>query len=195
MNYFKLIRAFCIVGLFVHATSGYSMEKELPDFVSEKIETDYQNKAQTNMGVSYIFIQSSQILTFKTLDQTYKVVPFTYMPNDTSGESRKCLIRIYKMPGFHILQDLEPSLNDNDELPCNGVLSISFKDVNSDKANDIIALYDFTTSGNKSLEPEAVVYVYEPASQKFIFNQALSIKAASSRIRNMKDVLGNLKKK
>jgi hypothetical protein len=102
------------------------------------------------------------------------------------------MIRILSMPGFIFLQDLEATVYDT---PCNGVTALSFKDLTSDGNDEIIAIFDATTPGNKFIEPDVAVYAYEPASERFTLNQKLSNKAVVKKIRTMKDVLRNLNDK
>lgn len=179
--------------------TSFAFNKNMPSSVIKEILIDYSTKAASVVANSkkesdlIIEVQEDQAFKFNVLNKKFEIIPFTYLPNQPES-TRKCVVRILYMPDHRVLQDLEPSFNDNDELPCNGVIALSFKDVNSDKANEIIALYDFSTSGNKSMEPEVAVYTYNSVSKKFILNQALSFKAAGKRVRNMKDALKNLKR-
>jgi len=171
-------------------------EKDLPASVIVHIRSDYLDRAETmatdsTKDNSIIVIQNSQSFRFVTFGREFGVLPFTYLPQKPESW-RKCMIRVLVMPGYHFLQDLETGA---DDTPCNGVMALSFKDVTSDGNGEIIAIFDATTSGNKSIEPDVAVYVYEPASQRFTLNGELSNKATSKSIKSMKDVLRNLSNK
>lgn len=196
-----------IVGIIFLSTltePSFALDKNMPASAIKQIYKDYSTKAAYNVADStdesdlILEVQNQQIFKFSVLNKEFAIIPFTYLPNENEpGSSRKCVIRILTIPGYYFLQDLDLNSfifdDDDDSIPCNGVMALSFKDVNSDKAKDIIALFDFTTSGNKSMELEVAVFVYVPTSQKFVYNNTLSMKAAGYRIRNMKDALKNLK--
>ncbi len=197
----KNIFLFIIVILFLtQEEASFAFDKNLPSSVIDQIYKDYSTKTAYIVAGSkkesdlIIEIQNDQTFKFRVFKKEYAIVPFTYVPIEP-GRSRKCVIRILTIPKYCFLQDLCEFMDDDDELPCNGIVALSFKDINSDKANDIIALYDFFISGNKSIEPEVAVYVYKPSSKKFVFNQTLSFKATGIGVRNMKDALNNLKRK
>lgn len=191
MNKALSMTSLCLLCLSTYVCSANASNISIPQKVIDKIKLDYSMKSEFTAGLSSISIQYEQILKFKTLNKVFEVVPFTYIPNK-DGVWQKCVIRILAMPNFLFLQDLEIYNENKDELPCNGVLAFSFKDVNSDNVKDIIVLLDYSTPGNKSIEPDAFIYVYEPASQRFFLNKQLSLKATNKSVRNMKDVLKNL---
>jgi len=183
----------CLIFASAYA-SNHLPDKGLPPAVSNQIKSDYSTKAATIVADSTkkenltLTIQTNQTFQFKTFNKEFAVLPFTYLPNEPE-KWRKCMIRVFAMPGYLFLQDLEAT---SEDIPCNGVLSLSFKDVTSDGNGEIIALFDSTTSGNKSIDPEVAVYLYDPTSQKFISDEMLSNKAVSKRVTTMKDVLQNL---
>lgn len=176
-----------------YSESSSSLVKKLPPSVVDKLISDYKYKSESTAGMTSLYYQVDQTYKFTINNSEFVVLPFTYIPNEL-GSWKKCVIRVLAMPGFIFKQDLDYGNDNIDEIPCDGILAFSFKDVNSDKVNEIIAIYDFSTSGNKSMEPEVAVYTYNSVSNKFILNQALSFKAAGKRVRNMKDALKNLKR-
>jgi len=196
MKKITLRLAVYLLVVMLNVTPAFAFDKEMPSFVESTIMKDYSARADsiiadsTKVKDSLIIIQKEHAFKFNSFNKDFAIIPFMFVPKEPETW-RKCIIRVLSNPGYFFLQDLEPSV---DEMPCNGIIALSFKDVNSDGNKEIITLYDFSTSGNTTMPPEAIVYTYNVKEKKFVFDEPLTQKAGSKKVRNMKDVLNNLKR-